>query len=260
MCSTSDPRLRPGLGTFVAVRAEGADTATAQRAIESAYASFAMVDRLMHPTRQGSDLVAIRAVALEKGLHVHPWTWQVLALSQRLNELSNGLFDPCLPSQVGRMTDIDLPEPGVVVCRATVAIDLGGIAKGFAVDQAVAALIADGCSAGEVNAGGDLRVFGPDDQLIWLRTSGTAWPMTLRNQACAVSDPKRSGKPSEHCGYYHRSNESLVVGSGVAIVVAETAAVADALTKCVLLSDGANEQGRVQEMLRVLSARSVVPE
>ena len=48
-------------------------------------------------------------------------------------------------------------------------LDLGGIAKGFAVDKAVESLMADGIKSGCVNAGGDLRVF------------GTARPIQIRN-------------------------------------------------------------------------------
>ena len=48
----------------------------------------------------------------------------------------------------------------VFFCRDLI-VDLGGIAKGFAVDCAVEALKDNGVEAGIVNAGGDLRTFGP---------------------------------------------------------------------------------------------------
>jgi thiamine biosynthesis lipoprotein ApbE len=44
-------------------------------------------------------------------------------------------------------------------------VDLGGIAKGFAVDRAVKALKCAGLASGVVNAGGDLRVFGLKSEL-----------------------------------------------------------------------------------------------
>ncbi len=68
------------------------------------------------------------------------------------------------------MLDIELPEPEMVVIRKRVALDLGGIAKGFAVDRAIEQLMAAGCIGGQVNAGGDMRVFGENATPVWLRT------------------------------------------------------------------------------------------
>ena len=56
-----------------------------------------------------------------------------------------------------------------VVLRAAVALDLGGIAEGFAVDKAVEALRAGGAIAGLVNAGGDMRIFGSRPEPVWTR-------------------------------------------------------------------------------------------
>jgi FAD:protein FMN transferase len=117
-----------------------------------------------------------------------------------------------------------------------VALDLGGIAKGFAADRAIEQLMTAGCRGGEVNAGGDMRVFGGRTTPVWLRTNRGIRCITLRDQACALSDPLARDQPSEHRGYYNRV---APVESGelnaAATVVASTAATADALTKCVLL-------------------------
>lgn len=51
-------------------------------------------------------------------------------------------------------------------------LDLGGIAKGYAVDLAIAALQQAGINSALVNAGGDMRAFGP-----------LAWPVLLRDPA-----------------------------------------------------------------------------
>ncbi len=123
----------------------------------------------MHPT-SGLDLVAIHAAQLNRPIRVHRWTWDVLSLSAEVNDISEGRFDPCVPEQRGCMSDVDLPEPEVVVLRRQIALDLGGIAKGFAVDRAVERLTSAGCVAGEVNAGGDVRVFGLQPTPLWLRT------------------------------------------------------------------------------------------
>lgn len=59
----------------------------------------------------------------------------------------------------GRWRDIDL-APGRVRLPEGVGIDLGGIAKGWAVDRAAAAALDAGLAWALVGAGGDLRVVG----------------------------------------------------------------------------------------------------
>ena len=57
-------------------------------------------------------------------------------------------------------------------------------------------------------------------------------------EACAVSDPLACDRPPEHRGYYSRvapNGERVNLGLAPAAVLASTAAIADALTKCVLL-------------------------
>jgi len=260
MMSAPIRRMRPLLGTFVTISCVNPDAAGAERALETAYSSVAVVDARMHPTRAGSDLVRIREASPGCGVPVDPWTWEVLALSKRLHDLSGGVFDPCLP-RAGRLADVELPEPTVVVARSRVVIDLGGIAKGFAVDRAIDALVESGCSSGEVNAGGDLRVFG-EPRSIWIRTRDGASPITLQDRACAVSDRSQHARPSEHRGYYRRDGGSDVglTDGRAAVVLAPTAALADGLTKCVLLSSGADERVRLATTLAALDAESLVLE
>lgn len=259
MTVSSIKRMRPLLGTVVAIHCVSAKGSDAERALETAFASFATIDEHMHPTRTGSDLVRIRDARPGCGIRVHPWTWQVLALSKNLHELSGGVFDPCL-AQGGGLADVELPERCMVLARLRVVIDLGGIAKGFAVDRAIDALVRAGCSSCEVNAGGDLRVFG-EPRSIWIRTRDGAWAITLQDRACAVSEPSQAGRPSQHRGYYRRDDAQTDAITGdrrAAIVVAPTAALADGLTKCVLLSTRADERVRLAAMLASLNAESLV--
>ena len=249
--------MRPLLGSFVSVYCDNADAEQAGWALEAAFATFATVDAHMHPTRTGSDLTRIREARPGCAVGIHPWTWQVLVLSKQLHDLSGGIFDPCL-AQGGRFTEVELTEPERVVVRSRVALDLGGIAKGFAVDRAIEALVQAGCSSGHVNAGGDLRVFG-QPQSIWIRTGDGAWPITLQDRACAVSDASQHLRPSQHRGYYRRDDGADVgpIDDCAAIVLAPTAALADGLSKCVLLSTRADERVRLATMLAMLHAESL---
>ena len=110
--------LRPALGTFVAVSGKVADARNVRPGVEAAYDAIERVGALMHPTRNDSDLTSIRTSPIGRAIAIHRWTWEVLCWSQRLNALSGGRFDPCVPESAGRIRDIDLPAPGVVVCRA----------------------------------------------------------------------------------------------------------------------------------------------
>ena len=170
-------RLRIALGTWVAIEATGAagpddplPDETAE-AIDAAYAAITAVEARMHPTRPGSDLARINAAPLGTPIEVQPDTWQLLRLAQRLHTLTDGIFDPCLPSHAGRLQDLEISSNGrpLLICHAPVQLDLGGIAKGHAIDQAIEKLSGLGCTSGLVNAGGDLRVFGDRQETILLR-------------------------------------------------------------------------------------------
>ena len=119
----------------------------------------------------------------------------------------------------------------VVQLRRRARRDLGGIAKGFAVDVAVAVLRRCGARSGSVNAGGDLRVFGPVEQTVRIRLPGdasTAAPLlALHEGSCATSGSYFGSRQIDarrrrtHCSDYSVT------------VRARTCMVADALTKVV---------------------------
>ncbi len=138
---------------------------------------------------------------------------------------------------------IQLRKDGSVRVKARVALDLGGIAKGFAVDKAVELLRERGMQSGMVNAGGDLRVFGDEPQPIWVRcpTEPTRVQMLgmLTNGAIATS-----------AAYFTNSNRlaesttSAIVDTkrgrrvfmtGSVSVIARNCMLADALTKIAIL-------------------------
>jgi thiamine biosynthesis lipoprotein len=244
-------RVRPALGTFVSLEINANEDQMAREGMEQAFEIFGRVAELMHPTAAGSDLARIAAAARDQDVAVDRWTYEVLTLAGELSVLTDGLFDPCLAQRPGRMRDLDLSTPNRVRCRAPVAIDLGGIAKGFAVDLAVNALRAGGCEAGLVNAGGDLRVFGAAARSVHVRLPRNAVAQVeLANVALAVSSPKSETSPAEHRGFYRGTDGEFVEGRVVAVVAAK-AAVADALTKCVMLCSAQ----QIEPVLRRYEAR-----
>lgn len=228
-------RVTVGLGTFVAIQAEGALDAAAQaHALDLACEVFQTVERAMHPTAPGSDLARIAAAHRGALISVHAWTFEVLSLSLRLWRSSAGQFDPCIPASPASIGDLELVAPfSVVTPPRTAQLDLGGIAKGFAIDKAVDVLIQHGCSTGLVNAGGDMRAFGPHEYEIDLQIPDAARRLQLQACALAVSAPKSARSPSGHRGFYSRVAGTELPGRVVG-VLAPTAVTADALTKCAL--------------------------
>ena len=236
-------RLRIAMGTWIAFEVTARSPLVAQQSIELAFDSVRQVERLMHPQRAGSDLAALNAAELHATVRVDPDTWAVLSLAQQISFATDGVFDPCLPSQPGRIADLELgPDRTTVTCHARVALDLGGIAKGYAVDRAVETLRRCGCDSGLVNAGGDLRVFGRGFQTIFLKSTDPEneqsvefRPLDLKDTALAVSEVNADQRPPEHRGYYVRNSNQPRPSCRYAAVLASQAAVADALAKCVLL-------------------------
>ena len=228
-------RVRIALGVIVAVAAEAPSPERAAAALQAAFCAVALVDARLHPEGVHSDLQRLRTAARGEAVPLWRGTFEVLRFAQRLSSASGGIFDPCLPQRAGCLADIELLEGACcrAIAHAPVALDCGGIAKGFAVDQAITALQAGGCSAGLVNAGGDLRVFGPPTTVL-LRRAAVLEPLELSQAALAVSDRDARDVPPGHRGYYVRGR-AVAQQERYAAVRAAQAMYADALTKCVLL-------------------------
>jgi thiamine biosynthesis lipoprotein ApbE len=134
-----------------------------------------------------------------------------------------------------------LPKNHVRFADLLVKIDLGGIAKGFAVDCAVEALRRHDVAEGLVNAGGDLRTFGTQSHDIDVRDPRQPdRPMcrvALRNAALASSagrfDPLRS-RHVLHSSVIDPATAMPVRSIRGAAVCAPSCTIADALTKVVM--------------------------
>ena len=158
-------RARPLLGTLVEVAVPG--NAGMEKAVaELAFAQLQKVQTCMSRFEPGSDISLFAQLAAGQSMEIDPATAAVLHAAQELYRASNGLFDITL----GRAPEGWYCE-GMTLTKlsATAAFDLGGIAKGYAVDCAIEALQRAGCVAGWVNAGGDLRVFGEVQIPVMLR-------------------------------------------------------------------------------------------
>jgi FAD:protein FMN transferase len=218
-------RARPLLGTLVEV---GLDARVGAGAFDAAFDAVSKVQSRMSRFEPASDLARFHALPAGAAITVDEGTAAVLHAALALQAQSDGLFDIALGSaksgwhcEARRLTKLD----------AGVRLDLGGIAKGYAVDRAVDALRDMGCEAGWVNAGGDLRVFGAVELPVSLRDEkrgGARHFGHLSDGALATSRFGQHARSAAWSGSKHCDAHVTVV--------APRCLWADALTKVVALS------------------------
>lgn len=193
-------RTVPLMGTLAEVGVVHEHPVYAHSAIDAALDALRQVEGLMTRFVPTSDVGRVNRLAAEEAVAVTPATAAVLAAAVDWGVASDGRFDPCLaritelwdvrhrtaPPPVARIRpfagrrlyqalDLDLgPQPRVRLTDRDAAIDLGGIAKGYGVDRAVAALRSWGVERGIVNVGGDLYALGTSED-------GDPWQVGIRS-------------------------------------------------------------------------------
>lgn len=251
-------RCQPWLGTLVEISVTAENTELAALAITLAYDEIARVHHCMSLFEPQSELCRLNALAYEQEFGASTLLSDVLKLALQIAHTSAGAFDPSADKKAsGNFIHVHLTGQSVRFKRP-LRLDLNGIAKGYAVDLAIATLQVPGISSAVVNAGGDLRVFGPTEIEVQLRHPSTgalgAAGLRICNQALASSggalhwraDASGRRRPtimSTRGGFRSRTSVS---------VIADTAAVADALTKVALLAP----RGKVAEILQQFGANA----
>ncbi len=207
------PSLRPApgwfrreeaiMGTAIEVELFAADRALAEAAIAAVMAEMYRIDATMSPHKPTSELSRVNAGAAQAPVPVSPGFFALLARALEFSERTGGAFDityaaaghlydyragiapdaqalaAARPLVGWRHVELDATHCSVRFDRPGVRIDLGGFAKGHAVDNAVALLRRLGIEHAMVAAGGDSHVLG---------TRG-ARPWTV-----AIRDPRRAGE------------------------------------------------------------------
>jgi len=242
-------RARPLLGTLVEIRVEGMPETIALRAINAAFAEIAQIHCLMSFHEGGSDLARVHRARAGTSVRVDARTREVLACALRVAEASGGVFDPTVafeqvargnlprpespfdPDPKASWRDIELSGDAVIL-RKPLWIDLGGIAKGYAVDRATEVLVDAGATQVCVNAGGDLRIAGARAETVHVRDAHgrVEAVVELADAALASSSSATTGAAAHLHGVNRRA-----LGGGITVSVAALdCMLADALTKTVL--------------------------
>lgn len=198
-------RTLPVMGTLAEIAVVHSDRRYAYGAIDAALREVEWVDRTMSRFRPDSDLGRANAGAARAPVNVTPETAEVIAEALSWAERTQGRFDPCLgrAAAVWNVGSRTRPPPRTLLTRFAgarlytyleldrsagaqrvlfrspdVGLDLGGIAKGYAVDRAVARLRDWGIRDGLVSIGGDLFALGN-------RADGDPWNVGVRSPEAA---------------------------------------------------------------------------
>ncbi|MFK7816194.1 MAG: FAD:protein FMN transferase [Gammaproteobacteria bacterium] len=180
------------MGTTIRVEVWHKEASVRQQGIDKVLEEMDRVNRLMSPYIEQSQLSKINKYAHEGPVEVDRDLFELIEKSQEFSQLTNGSFDITYAS-VGHLFDyrnevkpteeeiaaakllIDYrnivlnPEQKTVsFLKQGVKIDLGGIAKGFAVDRSIRHLRDVGIQHALVSAGGDTRLLGDRNGRAWL--------------------------------------------------------------------------------------------
>jgi len=181
------------MGTVVEITLTGESEESAQKAALQAFQEIKRIEHLMSPWIESSDVNRINRSAGNDGVKVSPETLEVIKRVQEVSKLSEGGFDITVGPLIqlwrkarerGKPPEMEevketlnwvnfrnlktLYGRKVLLRKKGMAIDLGGIAKGYAVDRAFELLKSFGYRNLVVNAGGDLRVGGSKPEGPWL--------------------------------------------------------------------------------------------
>lgn len=262
-------RCKPLLGTYVEVSIEAdlSEDDLLDLSIE-AFDAINDVHNLLGFHNPQSELSKVNRLAASECVAVSTSMREVLKAALMISHASNGLFDvtvaPTLIRQgslpnlhqdsivcgAGNWQSIELTDDGVHFLNP-VLIDLGGIAKGYAVDQAIKRVLR-GPHAQDiditVNAGGDLYMSQWQERSVAVRlpdspNSHLDLPMlapAVATSACYFSDA--AGDDGRRQSVMIDPRKATAVDNTYSVsVYAQSCIIADALTKLAFLNpeDGA---------------------
>ncbi len=172
------------MGTSVSVELWGEDEARSRQLIAAVLAEFQRLDLMMNPWNPASELARINREAGRAAVVTTPEILWVVERALYYSRLSEGAFDISFAS-VGQHYDyrqgrapgaaviardrenidylaieLDQDAGSIRFAKAGLQVDLGGIAKGYAVDRGIDILRRAGVESAVISAGGDSRILG----------------------------------------------------------------------------------------------------
>jgi len=194
----SEPVGVMGTQTSLAVVFPGEEANRGRDILGAAEAELRRIEALMSTWIDGSEISRLNAAAANESVALSADSQEVLRFARQLFDDTEGAFDvTCRPlielwrragdegqlppeeelaerRQASDWSWIELTKQGARKSRNTACVDLSGIAKGYAIDQALTILRESGAAGGLVEVGGDLRVFG-------IGPEGEDWAIGIRS-------------------------------------------------------------------------------
>jgi FAD:protein FMN transferase len=261
----------PHMGTLYRIVLYAPDETTAKKASRAAFDRVADLDAIMSDYRPTSELMRLCEKAGGDPVPVSPDLFTVLAKAQEVSRLSDGAFDVTVgpvvrlwrqarktrklpdPEKLAKALELlgyqnvrlDADKRTVQLLKKGMLLDLGGIAKGYAADEALKALKKHGLSSALVAAGGDVAVSSPPP-------GEEGWKVGIANLGDPESKPQRvlvlhdagvstSGDQEQHVEIDGKRYSHIVdprtglglIGRRSVTVVAPNGITSDSLTKVV---------------------------
>ena len=186
-------RIEDGImGTRIVVELWSDDATLGKQAIDAVIAEMQRIDRDMSTYKPDSEVSRVNAQAAQAPVKISDELFQLLSTALDYSRITGGAFDITYAS-IGFMYDfrahqkpsdaqiqaaltavnykhvvLDANNRTVRFTQPGVRIDLGGIAKGHAVDRGIAVLQARGIRQALVTAGGDSRIIGDRGGKPWI--------------------------------------------------------------------------------------------
>ena len=265
------------MGTFAHIIAVAQNAGTAKKCIRAALEEIHKVDNLMSDYKSDSDISRVNREAYEKPVQVSEATFEVLQRSIEFSKMTDGAFDVTVGPLVAlfrkaKETEVAPSEEQIAEAKSKVGfeklkldnenrtvqfsekgmlLDLGGIAKGYAIDKAIEAAQRCGAVGAMVDIGGDVRCFGlppkgrdhwliglqdPNSAIEGMEGGGLRLVLKVTNEAVATSGDYQQFVIIEGKRYSHimnrRTGKSAESLSSVTII-ADNATDADALATAV---------------------------
>jgi thiamine biosynthesis lipoprotein len=178
-------RAQMQMGTLVSITVVARNEAVAQAAATAGFAEIRRLEELLSTWIPTSELSQVNAAAGVKPVHVSTETLTVVQRAMQAAEMTDGGFNIAIGPAVEAWSvidgqripteseldalrplvdlqaiHVDVREQTIYLGKAGMRIDVGGIGKGYAADQAVEALRRAGAIAGVVALSGDIKTFG----------------------------------------------------------------------------------------------------
>jgi thiamine biosynthesis lipoprotein len=178
-------RVQMQMGTLVSVTAVARNEAVAHAAATAGFAEIRRLEELLSTWIAASELSRVNASAGIQPIHVSTETLTVVSRAIQAAEMTDGGFNIAIGPAVEawsvtesqripeeselnalrplvdlQAVHVDVRKQTIYLDKPGMRIDVGGIGKGYAADQAVEALRKAGAIAGVVALSGDIKTFG----------------------------------------------------------------------------------------------------